>query len=456
MIWLRTSLFWKLMLAFMAVVLVAVGVVALVARQTTTSEFRRLRQGESQTGARAQGPRLAAYYAENGSWDGVSPSVVADRRGSGQGGGGGGPPLRLADADGRVVLDTTGGQVGQYLSASELAQAEPIVVDGQQVGVLLVGGYGTASLSQAEQDFLERVQRALTIGATAAIGAALLLGLLLFRGITAPLRRLTQATIAVAEGDLSVQVPVQSADEIGQLGQAFNVMTADLAHADQLRRDMTADIAHELRTPLTVIQGNLEAILDGVYPADAEHLEPVLRKTHLLRRLVEDLRMLALADAGELTLHLSEMDLVGLVRRVVKGFEAQAQAAGVELTSQIPPGLPTVQADASRVEQVLGVLLDNALRHTPGGGQISVYLRPMNGEVWLSVRDTGEGIPPEALPRVFERFYQSTSPRPGGSGLGLAIAHAIVTAHGGRIWADSTPGRGTTMTLALVQDLRGL
>ncbi len=444
---LRISLFWKLMLAFMAVVLVAVGVVALVARQTTSSEFHRLRQGESQTGASGQGPRLAAYYAENGSWDGVSPSVATDGRGQGQGGRGSGPPLRLADADGRMVLDTTGGQVGQYLSASELAQGKAIVVDGQQVGTLLMSGYGAASLSQAEQDFLERVQKALTIGAAAAIGAALLLGFLLFRGITAPLRRLAQATVAVAGGDLSVQVPVQSGDEIGQLGQAFNLMTSDLAHADQLRRDMTADIAHELRTPLTVIQGNLEAILDGVYPANAEHLEPVLHKTHLLRRLVEDLRTLALADAGELTLHVSEMDLAGLVRRVVKGFEVQAQAASIELTSQISPGLPTIKADASRVEQVLGVLLDNALRHTPGGGQINVYLRPMNGEVWLSVRDTGKGIPPEALPRVFERFYQSASPRPGGSGLGLAIAHAIVTAHGGRIWADSAPGRGTTMTL---------
>jgi signal transduction histidine kinase len=212
---------------------------------------------------------------------------------------------------------------------------------------------------------------------------------------------------------------------------------------------MTADIAHELRTPLTVIQGNLEAILDGVYPANAEHLEPILRKTHLLRRLVEDLRTLALADAGELTLHLSEMDLAGLVRRVVQGFEVQAQADGVALTSQISPEPPPVRADASRVEQVLGVLLDNALRHTPRGGQVSVRMRPVNGEVWLSVRDTGEGIPREDLARVFDRFYQSASPRSGGSGLGLAIAHAIATAHGGRVWADSTLGQGTTVTLAL-------
>lgn len=450
---LHTSLFWKLMSAFVAVVLVAVGVVALVARQTMTSEFHRLRQVERQTGASEQGHRLADYYAENGSWGGVSSLVAGDRRGPGQGGRGAGSPLRLADADGRVVLDTAGGQLGLYYSASELAQGEPIIVDGQQKGTLLMGGYGTASLSQSEQDFLERVQRALIIGAVVAIGTAVLLGFLLFRGITAPLRLLTKATTAVAGGDLTVQVPVRSEDEIGQLGQAFNQMTSDLAHADQLRRDMTADIAHELRTPLTVIQGNLEAILDGVYPADAEHLSPVLRKTQLLRRLVEDLRTLALADAGELTLHPSEMDLAGLVERVVKDFAVQAQAAGVEMTSQIPPGSSAVMADASRVEQVLGVLLDNALRHTPMGGRIRVHLRSTNGEVWLSVRDTGDGIPPEALPHVFERFYMSTSPRPGGSGLGLAIAHAIVTAHGGRIWAnsDGVAGRGTTMTFALKQ-----
>jgi signal transduction histidine kinase len=448
---LHASLFWKLMLAFVAVVLVAVGVVALIARQTTTSEFRRLRQGERQTGPSEQGFRLAVYYAENGSWDGVSPSVAGSRRGQGQGGRGGGPPLRLADGEGRVMLDTTGGQVGRFLSASELAQGEPIVVGGQRVGTLMMGGYGAASLSQAEQEFLARVERALTIAAIAAIGTALLQGFLLFRSITAPLRRLTQATAAVAEGDLSVQVPVRSQDEIGQLGRAFNQMTSDLAHADQLRRNMTAEIAHELRTPLTVIQGNLEAIMDGVYPADAPHLEPVLRKTHLLRRLVEDLRILALADAGELELHPSEVDLAGLAQRVVRDFEVHAQASGIEMTSQIALGLPAVRADGSRIEQVLGVLLDNALRHTTEGGQIRIDLRPIHGEVWLSVHDTGEGIPPEALPQLFERFYRPTSPHSGGSGLGLAIAHAIITAHGGRIWAESegVPGEGTTVTFAL-------
>jgi signal transduction histidine kinase len=235
------------------------------------------------------------------------------------------------------------------------------------------------------------------------------------------------------------------------LGLAFNRMTTDLARADQLRRDMTADIAHELRTPLTVMQGNLEAILDGVYPADAEHLEPVLMKTQLLRRLVEDLRTLALADAGELVLHPTPLDLGQLIRQTVKDFKVQAVATGVQLTSQIAADMPATTADATRIEQVLGILLDNALRHTPTGGRISVNLRQVGGEIWLSVIDTGEGIPPQDLPHVFERFYRAAmgSPHPGGSGLGLAIAQAIITAHGGRIWAESTMRQGTTITFAL-------
>jgi signal transduction histidine kinase len=310
-------------------------------------------------------------------------------------------------------------------------------------------------LSQAEQDFLGRVQTALIAGALLAMGAALVLGFVIFRGITAPLRHLTQAATAVAAGDLSVRVPVPAGggDEIGWLGMAFNHMTADLAQADQLRRDMMADIAHELRTPLTVIQGNLEAVLDEVYPADAEHLEPVLRKTLLLKHLVEDLRTLALADAGELALHPSSIDLGGLVGRTIHDFQTRAQASGVELSGQISPHLPRVRADAARIEQVLGILLDNALRHTPSEGRIDISLQHVADEVWTRVRDTGRGVSPAALPHLFERFYQvgSDMSRSDGSGLGLAIAQAILNAHGGRIWAESEVGHGTTVTFALQQ-----
>jgi two-component system OmpR family sensor kinase/two-component system sensor histidine kinase BaeS len=455
--WLRTSLFWKLMLAFSLVVLVAVGSVAFIASQTTSSEFHRLRQGEGSSGSSDLGQRLAGFYEANGSWEGVS-ELFDTRSGQGRGGGSsgggrGGPPVRLADADGRVILNTVDGQVGYTLSENEQAQGDPIIVDDDRVGTLLQGGLGSASLSQADQEFLDRVQRALILGALIAIGVATVLGFFLFRGIIAPLRRLTQATEKVASGDLSVRVPLpaENGDEISQLGSAFNHMTADLARADQLRRDMTADIAHELRTPITVIQGNLEAILDGIYPSDREHLEPVLRKTQLLRRLVEDLRTLALADAGELTLQRTLTDLGGLIQDTVQGFGATARLAQVALAVQVPEHLARVRADGARIEQVLGILLDNALRHTPAGGRIIIAGQIQDQKCRISVRDTGEGIPPDALPHVFERFYRSPSERAraSGTGLGLAIARAIIEAHGGRIWAESPPGQGTVITFAL-------
>jgi signal transduction histidine kinase len=445
---LRASLFWKLMLAFVLVVLIAVGAVALIARQTATSEFQRLRQRESEINDGGFSSRLTAFYAANGSWDGVSLLLGAGAgRGQGQSGGSG-PPLRLADADGVVILNTVDGQVGQRLSPEELSQGEPIKANGEPIGILIIGGRGTASLSQAEQEYLERVQLALVTGALVAIGVAAIIGFLLFQEITAPLGRLTQATEAVADGDLSARVPVPAhdGDEIAQLGVAFNRMAADLAHADRLRRDMTADIAHELRTPLTVIQGNLEAIIDGVFPADPEHLEPVLRKTQLLNRLVEDLRTLALADAGELRLHTTPMDISPLIQRTVDGFRVRAKAADVELIGDVPPHSPPVEADASKIEQVLGILLDNALRHTPAGGKICVELRRAEGECWLSVRDTGDGIPPQELPHVFERYYRGSQ---GGTGLGLPIAQAIIEAHGGRIWVESQAHQGTSVIFAL-------
>lgn len=449
---LRTSLFWKLMLAFTFVVLAVVGSVALIARQTTTSELYRLRQREGASSNSELAQRLSDYYAATGSWESVS-SFLEGGRGGGRGGRGAGPPLRLTDAEGRVVLNTVDGQVGQRLSAGELAQGEPLTVEGNKVGTLFLGGVGAVSLSEADREFLAQVQTALIVGALIAIGFAVIVGFFLFLEITAPLRRLTRAAAQVATGDLSIRVPVSqgAGDEINQLALAFNQMTADLAQADKLRRDMTADIAHELRTPLTVIQGNLEAVLDGVYPADDEHLEPVLRKTQLLRRLVDDLRTLALADAGELVLHLNPMDLRGLVKRTVGDFLAQARVAGVELSCELQTSPPPVLADAARVEQVIGILLDNALHHTPAGGQITVDLRGVGGESWLSVRDSGAGIPSDAMPHVFERFYraQPDRNRAGGSGLGLAIAQAIVTAHGGRIWAESEKGEGTTVTVAL-------
>jgi signal transduction histidine kinase len=219
-----------------------------------------------------------------------------------------------------------------------------------------------------------------------------------------------------------------------------------------VRRDMTADIAHELRTPLAVMRGNLEAMLDGVYPFDAEHLNPVLNQVNLLTRLVEDLRTLALAEAGQLPLSKRSVDLAALLQSVWTSFEAQAAAQQVTLHTEIASDLPLVDLDPDRMQQTVGILISNALRYTPPQGSITVGAKTDRASVTIEVTDTGSGIAPEDVPHVFDRFYRADKSRAresGGSGLGLAIAKSIVEAHGGSIEAVSQPGQGTQLIIRL-------
>jgi signal transduction histidine kinase len=441
----RGSLFWKLMLAFAVVILVGIGGALLLAGRVTEVEFRRY-AGESRWQETAA--EVADYYAAHESWDGVESVLF-----SGQGRGrdqGSGPPARLADAEGRIVASRSATDAGKVVSAEELGAGLPIVVDGKLVGTLLPPGSG--ELTEEQETFLHRLVVALTLSGGVALAVALALGALLVRSITRPLRRLTAASRAIASGDLEARVPVRSQDEVGQLAAAFNQMAADLARAEESRRQQAADIAHELRTPLAVIQGQLEALADGIFPADAEHLEPVLAQTQLLTRLIEDLRTLSLADAGRLTLSPVSVNVGEWADGVVSGFQAVAAERGVALNLEIAGNLPEVRVDPGRMSQVLGNLLDNALRHTPEGGRVAIHVTRQGRDVVVTVADTGPGVPPEHLPYLFERFWRgdpSRSRRTGGSGLGLAIAQRIVEAHGGRMWAENAPAGGLRVGFSL-------
>ena len=445
----RGSLFWKLMAAFAVVILVGIGGALLLAGRTTEAEFRRYTRGSDDTGRWEEtAADLAGYYATHTGWDGVDTLL---RRGYGRGRAeGGGPPLRLADADGRIVADQSGASEGKMASASELEAGLPILVDGRQVGTLLRPG--SEWLTVEQQTFLEQMRGALTTSGGAALVVALVLGALLVRPITRPLRQLADASRAVAAGDLSARVSVRSHDEVGQLAAAFNQMTDDLSRAEEARRQQTADIAHELRTPLTVIQGHLEALADGIFPAEPEHLDPVLEQARLLARLVEDLRTLSLADAGRLALSPVSTDVGAWVAGVVAGFRSVAAERKITLDLDVADGLPSVRMDPVRLAQVLGNLLDNGLRHTPAGERVAVSVARQNDTLVVSVIDSGPGVPPEHLPHLFERFWRgdsSRSRRTGGSGLGLAIAQQIVEAHGGRIEAENGPAGGLRVSFSL-------
>ncbi len=319
----------------------------------------------------------------------------------------------------------------------------------------MMNGGGPNLMQQAA---LDRVNQAILMGGIIALIAALVVGFFVFRAITRPIEQLTTAAQQLAQGHLDTRVTVDDrpahlgADEISELGAAFNTMAVNLQQSEKLRRDMTADIAHELRTPLAVMRGNLEAMLDGVYALDAEHLSPVLNQVNLLTRLVEDLRTLALAEAGQLPLRKRPTDLAALLHSTLTSFEAQAATQRVNLRAEVAASLPILNVDPDRFQQTIGILISNALRYTPAGGSITVAARSHRACATIEVADTGSGIAPEDLPHVFDRFYRadrSRSRESGGSGLGLAIAKSIVEAHGGSIEARSEAGPGTTMVISL-------
>jgi signal transduction histidine kinase len=275
------------------------------------------------------------------------------------------------------------------------------------------------------------------------------------RRFTEPLSETMKAADALAEGDLSARAPVEGSGEFRNFVRSFNRMARALETADQHRRELLADIAHELRTPLTIIQGNLEGLRDGIYEASPEHLDLVLEETRTLSHLVDDLRLLTLVEAGQLPLDLQPLGIHQLLADVRDAFAHQADDNGITLALDAPGTLPALLADPQRMGQVLGNLVNNALRHTPPGGTITLGAAevPEGHAVQLWVSDTGEGIPAEDLPRIFDRFWRGDPARShelgAGSGLGLAIAKSLVEAHGGRIAAESQVGTGTTVHCTL-------
>jgi len=447
---LHLRFFWQLLIAFVLVILLAGGGVFLAGR-VALDKLGPFASGRVLTTTHLWADRLASYYDQQGSWDGVATLIT-------------GYPCEpgwdpwdqdwqmdylLATADGTIVANATGERLGQALSHRERTWATPIMVDDQQVGLLLLSPFDY-HLRSAHPT----VGRGFLLTGLAIGGFTLVVGLALSRGMSRPLTNLTAATQAVAAGDLSVRVPVHYHGEVRELAIAFNAMTEELARTDELRRNLTADVAHELRTPLSVIRGKLEGVLDGVYPSTPEHLSPILEEIKLLARLVEDLHLLSLAETGQLPLEKRTTDVGALLRDAQVNFSPQAADRGVTLALDLPSDLPEVMADRRRIAQVLGNLLTNALRHTPSGGRVTLSAAGNEKTVRVTVTDTGAGIPPEDLPYIFERFWRGEKSRSragGGAGLGLAIAKHLIQAHGGQIGVESPSegGEGTTFYFTL-------
>jgi two-component system OmpR family sensor kinase/two-component system sensor histidine kinase BaeS len=294
----------------------------------------------------------------------------------------------------------------------------------------------------------------ITIAVLGAIPVALAL-VVAVRHVGLPFGAIMEAADRVAAGDYTTRVPEHGPPPMRALARAFNTMTERLQNHDRLRRDLMADVAHELRTPLAVIQGKLEGLLDGVYPPDERQLGVLVEETHVLSRLIEDLRTVALSEGGALKLLKESADVDALARDVVHAFEGEAVERGVTLRMAAPEHLPPIAVDPVRIREVLSNLLANALRHTPSGGTVDVrvYELRSNGSsdaITVDVRDTGSGMSTDEIARAFDRFHKGPGSR--GSGLGLSIARGLVTAHGGEIRASSAPGAGTTMSFTLPRE----
>jgi signal transduction histidine kinase len=292
------------------------------------------------------------------------------------------------------------------------------------------------NFAERERQYWLEVFRTILVGALLGLAA----GVLVSRWLVAPLRKLEQGAEAISEGRLEVRVPLQGSQEIQSAAKAFNQMAEELSNAETLRRNLLADVTHELRHPLHILQGNLQAILDGVYPLEMEEIASLSDQTHHLTALVNDLHELAQAEAHQLSLHKQETDLATLVNNLVEAFQPVAANKEIRLQADLRVQPITRVVDADRIRQALANLVGNALRYTPQGGEVGVVLDCRDGVASIRVQDTGIGISPEELPHVFDRFYRADSSRNRdipGTGLGLAIAQALIQAHGGRIEAAS-------------------
>ena len=450
----------RLSLAFAGIIIISFGTISFTARRYFNDSNLRSLALSYFTRPTGLIDQLEEYYADDGSWQGVSPLLEgadsalffdASNR----------TVLVLTEPEGHVLYATAGTDRPSRLEASQLQQSLPISVEGRTVGFLdLVRReqpserlFPFSAADDISPGFAERASefllQVLLIGGVLAI----VFGMLVSRWLSAPLTHLVDGTQAIARRDLSFRVAEQGSAEIREVSDSFNKMAAALEDAETLRRNMLNDIAHELRTPLTVLEGNLQAILDDVYPLEKAEIARLYDQTRHLNRLVDDLRLLAQAEARQLPLQRSSSDLVVLLEEVAELFSPLAGEKSISLDTSLPPSSVFAAVDRMRLAQTLQNLLTNALQHTPAGGVITLSLRAEEETAMITVADNGDGIASEDISHVFDRFYRVDKNRTrdtGGVGLGLAIAQAFVEAHDGKIEvASAGVGQGSTFTIRL-------
>jgi len=441
-----SKLQFRLLMAFTIVILVTIGAVLFFVNQATQHEISQFGERADQMRIARMETELSSFYLSHRGWTGIQPFVE-------QWGDLYGQRIVLTDAEGIVVADSEGKLTGKYSNPTSLGRPLPAPWQTGAIGTLYITPKSSSELSFESLQILFRAIGVYFLwGGLIAVAIAVIITFFLSRRILAPVKALTSAAKHLGRGDFSQRVQVKDRSELGELANTFNSMAGDLERAERLRQNMVADVAHELRTPLSNIKGYLEAVRDGVIKPDVDTIRNLDEEATLLSRLVDDLQELSLAEAGELKLLCQAEDIAELINQTVTTVQAKAVVRGVSISTEMPDKLPLVNIDTHRIGQVLRNLLENAVTHTATGGAITVTAAQQGNWMEVSVVDTGEGIPAEELPFIFERFYRVDKSRTratGGSGLGLTIAKRLVEAHGGKIKVQSEVGKGSRFSFTV-------
>ena len=435
------SLRWKLLVGFLVIVVLAVGTVTFIATRTTTREFDRFITQDKALKYQGLAILLSSYYEETGSWKGIQKLIRRVKeayRGR----------IILANDQGMVIGDTGQTPEPGNVSLGNSMKIATLRVDEESIGFVYLRNRERSPL---EKSFLNSVNKSVLLGALIAGIAAAIFTLFYSRQILQPIKALTTASNKIKNGELGQRVRVDRNDEIGELASTFNSMAHQLQTQKELRRNMVNDLAHELRNPLSKSHGYLEALKEGAMQPTEEIIDSLYRHSLLLKRLVNDLQDLAMAESGQLKLSKRPVVLRDLISNAVASLRVKLEENDVELDISAGDEI-LVQVDPDRIEQVLRNLVDNAIAHIKKEGSISIATEVAEDQVTIIVEDNGKGIPPEDIPHIFDRFYridESRARSSGGTGLGLTIAKEIVNAHGGDIEVESEVGEGTTFRFTL-------
>ena len=449
------SLRVKLILAFTSVAVLAVGGVILFTNLDSQRQMQNYAARGGQYGLTSLVSRLESLYRQQGSWLGVDVYLAENNLRRGAGGSRGKELLlTMTDAEGVVLWSSSGEQVGRTLSSKVLENGVQLLSGEDQVCGYLVVNNSPALQIDTLSPFVTRMMQAVTYSGILAVLVAVILAVVISSYLLKPVKSLTRASKRLSTGDFTTRVKIRGNDELSELGTTFNRMAEELENAEERKKTLTADVAHELRTPIAVQKAQLESMMDGVLPINEENLNVALQQADMLSRIVDDLRLLALADAGEIRLELHETDVRQLVEEVSAQFKLKLQQEGMKIHSQFTPqnGEFMITSDSDRLTQILHNLLSNAIRYGKKNGLIQIEVEEKDQNLVIAVRDDGPGIPEEAIPHLFERFYRHEKARSretGGTGLGLAISLKLARLLGGDLIGGNHPQGGAVFKLIL-------